>query len=39
MKDYDLDDEGMAFTFEYNRAGKKPRIVQILTPYVSCLKT
>ncbi|KAL5004681.1 hypothetical protein ScPMuIL_018137 [Solemya velum] len=38
MKDYDLDDEGMAFTFEYNRAGKKPRIVQILTPYYVFMK-
>ena len=25
----------MVFQFEYNRPGKKPRIVQILTQYVS----
>lgn len=35
IKGYDLEEEGMTFSFEYERPGKKPRVVQILTPYVS----
>ncbi|KAK3097157.1 hypothetical protein FSP39_006923 [Pinctada imbricata] len=35
VKSYDVEEEGMSFSFEYNRPGKKPRNVQILTPYVS----
>ena len=37
VKSYDMEEEGMAFSFEYNRPGKKPRNVQILTPYVSMI--
>ena len=35
VKSYDVEEEGMSFCFEYARAGKKSRNVQILTPYVS----
>ena len=35
IKAYDTEEEGMSFAFEYNRPGKKPRMVQILTQYVS----
>ena len=35
IQGYDIEEEGMVFQFEYNRPGKKPRIVQILTQYVS----
>ena len=35
IQGYDIEEEGMAFTLEYNRPGKKPRPVQILTQYVS----
>ena len=35
IKAYDVEEEGMSFAFEYNRPGKKPRMVQILTQYVS----
>jgi len=38
MQGYDVEEEGMAFTFEYNRPGKKPRVVQILTPYYIFMK-
>lgn len=39
IQGYDVEEEGMVFQFEYNRPGKKPRIVQILTQYVSiCLR-
>ena len=37
VKSYEVDEEGMSFSFEYNRPGKKPRVVKILTPYVSLL--
>ncbi|XP_076465552.1 sorting nexin-27-like [Babylonia areolata] len=33
VKSYEVDEEGMSFSFEYDRPGKKPRIVKILTPY------
>ncbi|UYV72054.1 SNX27 [Cordylochernes scorpioides] len=33
MKDWEADDEGMAFTFEYCRPDKKPRCIKIFTPY------
>ncbi|XP_005098481.1 sorting nexin-27 [Aplysia californica] len=33
VKSYGVDDEGMSFNFEYNRQGKKPRLVKIFTPY------
>ena len=36
IKAYDVEEEGMSFAFEYNRPGKRPRMVQILTQYVSC---
>jgi len=35
VKSYEVDEEGMSFNFEYNRPGKKPRLVKIFTPYVS----
>ncbi|KAK3606285.1 hypothetical protein CHS0354_037962 [Potamilus streckersoni] len=38
IKAYDIDDEGMAFAFEYDRPGKKPRMVQVLTQYYVYLK-
>ncbi|KAJ8304947.1 hypothetical protein KUTeg_018530 [Tegillarca granosa] len=38
IKTYDIEEEGMSFTFEYNRPGKKPRVVQILTPYYVYMK-
>ncbi|CAL1544897.1 unnamed protein product [Lymnaea stagnalis] len=33
VKSYEVDEEGMSFNFEYNRQGKKPRLVKIFTPY------
>ncbi|XP_070204993.1 sorting nexin-27-like [Littorina saxatilis] len=33
VKSYEIDEEGMSFNFEYDRPGKKPRIVKIFTPY------
>ncbi|CAG5126487.1 unnamed protein product, partial [Candidula unifasciata] len=33
VKSYQVDEEGMSFNFEYNRQGKKPRLVKIFTPY------
>ncbi|KAL8583666.1 hypothetical protein ACOMHN_037389 [Nucella lapillus] len=33
VKSYEVDEEGMAFTLEYDRPGKKPRVVKIFTPY------
>ncbi|GFO24558.1 sorting nexin-27 [Plakobranchus ocellatus] len=33
VKSYEVDEEGMSFNFEYNRPGKKPRLVKIFTPY------
>lgn len=33
IKEWELDDEGMAFTFQYCRPDKKPRWVKIHTPY------
>ncbi|KAL3865897.1 hypothetical protein ACJMK2_043245 [Sinanodonta woodiana] len=38
IKNYDIDDEGMAFAFEYDRPGKKSRMVQVLTQYYVYLK-
>ncbi|XP_060567273.1 sorting nexin-27-like [Ruditapes philippinarum] len=38
IQGYDIEEEGMAFTLEYNRPGKKPRIVQILTQYFVFMK-
>ena len=35
VRSYDVDEEGMSFNFEYNRPGRKPRTVKILTNYVS----
>jgi hypothetical protein len=35
VKSYEVDEEGMSFNFEYDRPGKKPRVVKIFTPYVS----
>lgn len=39
VKSYEVDEEGMSFNFEYNRPGKKPRLVKIFTPYVSIICT
>ncbi|XP_033749898.1 sorting nexin-27-like isoform X1 [Pecten maximus] len=38
VKSYDMEEEGMTFSFEYDRPGKKPRVVQILTPYYVYMK-
>lgn len=35
VKSYEVDEEGMSFNFEYDRPGKKPRLVKIFTQYVS----
>ena len=35
VKSCEVDEEGMSFNFEYDRPGKKPRVVKIFTPYVS----
>lgn len=32
---YDIDEDGRSFNFEYNRPGKKARVVKIFSPYVS----
>ena len=32
---WDADEEGMQFTFEFQRTGKKPRQVRVNSPYVS----
>ena len=39
VKSYEVDEEGMSFNFEYDRPGKKPRLVKIFTPYVSGICT
>ena len=31
----DVEEEGMSFPMQYNQLGKKPRMVQILTQYLS----
>ncbi|XP_067665177.1 sorting nexin-27-like [Haliotis asinina] len=33
VRSYEVDEEGMSFNFEYDRPGKKPRIVKIFTQY------
>ncbi|XP_025076754.1 sorting nexin-27-like [Pomacea canaliculata] len=33
VKSYEVDEEGMSFNFEYDRPGKKPRLVKIFTQY------
>ncbi|XP_041370157.1 sorting nexin-27-like [Gigantopelta aegis] len=33
VQSFEVDEEGMSFNFEYNRQGKKPRIVKIQTQY------
>ncbi|KAH3837578.1 hypothetical protein DPMN_110973 [Dreissena polymorpha] len=38
MLEFDVEEEGMVFNFTYNRPGKKPRVVQILTPYYVFMK-
>ena len=38
IKGYDIEEEGMTFSFEYERPGKKSRVVQILTPYYVYMK-
>ncbi|XP_063432781.1 sorting nexin-27-like isoform X1 [Mytilus trossulus] len=38
IKGYDVEEEGMTFSFEYERPGKKSRVVQILTPYYIYMK-
>ncbi|WAR00625.1 SNX27-like protein [Mya arenaria] len=38
LQDYDMEEEGMVFQFEYRRPGKKPKIVQILTQYYVFMK-
>jgi hypothetical protein len=35
IKEWDVDDEAMAFCFQYQRPEKNPRWVKIFTPYVS----
>ena len=35
IQQYEADDEGMSFNFEYIRQGRKPRWVKIYTQYVS----
>ena len=31
---WEIDDEGLSFTFQYLRPEKKPRLIRIHTPYV-----
>ena len=38
VKTYGADEDGMSFNFEYNRQGKKARVVKIFTPHVSLAK-
>ncbi|GIY26439.1 sorting nexin-27 [Caerostris extrusa] len=33
VKEWELDDEGMSFSFKYAPPDKKPRYVKIFTPY------
>ena len=35
VKEWEIDDEAMAFCFQYQRPEKNPRWVKIFTPYVS----
>jgi hypothetical protein len=35
IKEWEVDDEAMAFCFQYQRPEKNPRWVKIFTPYVS----
>ena len=35
INSWDADEEGMNFTFEFQRTGKKPRQVRVMSPYVS----
>ena len=35
IQQYETDDEGMSFNFEFIRTGKKPRWVKIFSSYVS----
>ncbi len=35
IRQWEADDEGMSFNFEYVRTGKKPRWVKVFTSYVS----
>jgi hypothetical protein len=37
IKEWDVDDEAMAFCLQYQRPEKNPRWVKIFTPYVSVL--
>lgn len=37
VKEWEVDDEGMSFSFKYAPPDKKPRYVKIFTPYVSFL--
>lgn len=33
VKNYETDEEGVSFNFDYHREGKKPRTIRICTPY------
>lgn len=35
IKQWEADEEGMSFNFEYVRTGKKPRWVKVFSSYVS----
>ena len=35
IRQWEADEEGMSFNFEYVRTGKKPRWVKVFTSYVS----
>lgn len=35
IQQYEVDEEGMSFNFEYTKPGRKPRWVKIFTAYVS----
>ena len=37
IRQWEADDEGMSFNFEYVRTGKKPRWVKVFTSYVSIM--
>jgi hypothetical protein len=37
IKEWEVDDEAMAFCFQYQRPERNPRWVKIFTPYVSLL--
>ena len=37
IEQYEVDDEGMSFNFEYTREGRKSRWVKIFSSYVSVI--